>query len=363
MIHVPSSSGTSKRALIGYLPESYSLATDHPKFFGHSNFQECRALIDILVETGYSCDVLDWQADLRHLSGSDYDLFLSPHTQLAYARSLVNKRGRVVFYSTFSYWRYHNSAETARLVQLRGRRDILLLPRRQLQPVAFEDQIDELWHLGNDFQKDTYHHVDVPKYRINISTVEPSVSRHDIGLIECSNHFLWFGSVGAVHKGLDWLLEIFARNSELHLHICGLVAAEPDFVAAYQRELLASPNIHWHGWVLPNTPEFADICKQCAFVVTPSVSEGGGGATLQCMRAGLIPIVTRGASVDIGDSGWLVQVDELEEVELTIRRASMMAARVVCEQAVDVYDHIQRAHTLEAYRDSVRRRIAALEEF
>ncbi len=40
---------------------------------------------------------------------------------------------------------------------------------------------------------------------------------------------MWFGSGGMIHKGLDLVLEVFARMQEYHLHICGPVHHEEDF--------------------------------------------------------------------------------------------------------------------------------------
>jgi glycosyltransferase involved in cell wall biosynthesis len=316
--------------------------------------------VEILVSFGYSCDVVDWIADLTDLAGSGYDLFVGVGPQMLNARSLVHSRGDTVFYAGHAYWKVTNAAELGRLAQLRRRRGITLEPRRQMLPDASADQIDEIWYLGNDFQRATYDHLGVPQHRLSISTVEAATQpRSSIPSQGRGRAFLWFGSRGAVHKGLDWVLEIFARNPDLELHVCGLVDQEADFTASYARELRQTSNISFHGWVLPSEERFATICDQCAFVIAPSASEGGGGATLQCMRTGLIPIVTPGAAVDVEVAGLLVG-DELEALETAVRQASSLSDDAVDADARRVRRHIEVAHTLNSYRESVRRRVSEL---
>jgi glycosyltransferase involved in cell wall biosynthesis len=362
MISISSDAVPVRRALVGYLPDALSLPTNHPNFFGHSNYQEARTLVEILVSFGYSCDVVDWTADVSDLAGSAYDLFVGVGPQLVNARSLVHSRGTTIFYAGHAYWRVTNAAELGRLAQLRRRRGITLQPRRQMLPDALAGQIDEIWYLGNDFQRATYDHLGVPQHRLSISTVEAAaLPRSRTGSQGRGRAFLWFGSRGAVHKGLDWVLEIFARNPDLQLHVCGLVDQEADFTASYASELRETSNISFHGWVLPSEERFGTICDQCAFVIAPSASEGGGGATLQCMRTGLIPIVTPGAAVDVEVAGLLV-TDELEALEAGVRQASSVSDDAVDVAAGRVRRHIEVAHTLNSYCESVRARVSELEQ-
>jgi hypothetical protein len=46
-----------------------------------------------------------------------------------------------------------------------------------------------------------------------------------------------------VHKGLDLVLEAFARMPECQLTIVGPVRNEPEFVNVYRKELFHTPNI------------------------------------------------------------------------------------------------------------------------
>ena len=360
ILRVKTSAKHPKKALICYIPQSHTLPLDHPNFIGHSNFQECRMLINTLAEQGYACDVVNWNEDARQLIGANYDLAIVMRYQIEYSKQLVHEKGKVVFYSAHCHWLYHNNAEYSRIYQLQKRRQISILPRRQINPIPLEDQVDAIWYLGNDFHKDTYQHLKMPKYKLNISTVKTHhAPKKDIS--EGSlNHFLWFGSAGAVHKGLDWLLEIFSRNKQLHLHVCGLVELEKDFCSAFHKELFESPNIHFHGWILPNTKEFKQLCDQCSFVVSPSSAEGGGGATLQCMGMGLIPIVTNANSVDVDLCGFKTKTDTLEDLELLLKDLKYIERAELFKKMTSAIAQVENKHTLEAYKASLMEGLAYL---
>ena len=60
---------------------------------------------------------------------------------------------------------------------------------------------------------------------------------------------------GLVYNGLDLVLEAFAQEPDLTLHVVGPVQTEPDFVQIYKNELFHTPNIKVHGYLTPRSPE------------------------------------------------------------------------------------------------------------
>jgi glycosyltransferase involved in cell wall biosynthesis len=355
--HIPSKTKIShKKALVCYIPDSYNLPLDHPNFFGHSNFQECRTLLDCLTEQGFSCDVIGFQENARSLIGSNYDLLIAIRDQLEYGKALVKTTGRVIMYSTACHWTFHNSAEYNRINQLRDRKGLSLKPRRQHTPVLFEDQVDEIWYFGNDFQQKTYAHINAPKYPINISIIPTSIPPKSIFTDENRRHFLWFGSVGSVHKGLDWLLDIFSRNPDLHLHVCGLVEKEEDFFSAFRKELLELPNIHFHGWALPTSDKFREVSEKCGFIVSPSCSEGCSGAVLQCMSVGMIPLISKANGIAVQNAGFILG-DSIEETEKTLLHVSQMSQSDLLARSLQAQQYVQNNHTLSHYKSSILAKI------
>ena len=111
--------------------------------------------------------------------------------------------------------------------------------------------------------------------------------------------FLWFGSGGLLHKGLDRVLEVFASLPEFQLTVLGPIEREPEFERAFHRELYQTPNIHTHGWIDVASPEFLAVARRHLALVYPSCSEGQNGGAVTCMHAGLIPVLSRESGVDL----------------------------------------------------------------
>jgi glycosyltransferase involved in cell wall biosynthesis len=351
--HITAKTTEKFRALVCYIPESVALNSTDPHFYGHSNFQECRALINALSEYGFSCDIAGWQDDVRDLRGESYDLLIAAHDQLEYARSMIKKNGKVVLYATNSHWMFNNLAEYKRLEELKKRRNISLIPRRQLKPINFENQIDEIWYLGNSFQKKTYSHIDCEEYDLAISTINLGMTPQKKIENSTKKNFLWFGSRGAVHKGLDLLLEIFTENKDLELHVCGLVDKEADFMNFYRNIIENSPNIHYHGWVPLTSGLFQEIISRCAFVIMPTCSEGGGGAILQCMREGLIPIVTKESTVDTENFGILLETATIDSISEKIYEVINKSNNDLNVMSGRSRDYVEKNHKLSNYETAL----------
>lgn len=97
--------------------------------------------------------------------------------------------------------------------------------------------------LGNEYTSRTFRYAQKLVYRNPISTPcqYPWPEDEDFG--DCRKRFLWFGSGGMVHKGLDLVLEAFAEMPEYHLTVCGPVSREQDLEQACFKELHQTPNI------------------------------------------------------------------------------------------------------------------------
>ena len=115
--------------------------------------------------------------------------------------------------------------------------------------------------LGNEFTISTYTYANKPIYRVPISApfLYPWPEGKDFEA--CRRHFLWFGSHGFVHKGLDLVLDAFAEMPDYHLTVCGPIREEieKDFEKAFYKELYQTSNIRTLGWVDIGRPEFTKL--------------------------------------------------------------------------------------------------------
>ena len=84
----------------------------------------------------------------------------------------------------------------------------------------------------------------------------------------------------------------------------------------------ASPNIHLCGFLKFRGKPYYELMDKCNFVVGASCSEGSQGAVAGCMVQGLIPVVTRGASIDVGNFGVLFKNDSIEEITNVVKEVS-----------------------------------------
>lgn len=168
------------------------------------------------------------------------------------------------------------------------------------------------------------------------------------------NSFLFFASSGQVHKGLDLLLDIFSQKYfPCELYICSAYGNEPQFVAAYKKELFDMPNIHAMGFIAINSKKFADIVKKCAYLIVPSCAEGQMGSALTVMSAGVIPILSQECGFD-DDEAILLPDCELETIKNIILEYSQKSMDWVDKKSHEVIDMTRKKHSKEMFIQSLR---------
>ena len=94
--------------------------------------------------------------------------------------------------------------------------------------------------------------------------------------------FLWFGSFGLVHKGVDILLDTFKDMKDLSIDFYGLASNE---ISIFNK--LKSSNTKDCGRINVQTQHFIDnvVYKHC-FMIMPSCSEGMNTSVATCMAHG-----------------------------------------------------------------------------
>lgn len=337
-----------RKALLCYLQQPFrTRSADHL----HSNRVEARVIVSILHEHGWNVDVIDFNSEYP-IHYEDYDLVIG--FGRAFERSFYSPRfsGRRILFMTGANPKYSNKAEIARLIALQLRYGKLLIPRRSVfEPFDASFAFCEaIFCIGNDWTLSTFTDCSCPIYRLPVPYVP---LKHDIELrdfSEAARHFLWFGSAGAVHKGLDLLLEAFRVLPEYHLHVCGPVQSEEDFFSLYRADLLTRENVHFHGLVDVNSPDTADLFRSCAFTVLPSCSEGSSSSVITAMSTGLVPIVTEESGVDIGTFGILIKNLTIQEVINSVEKAVSLTPDDIRMRSVAAREHASHAHSWCSYK-------------
>lgn len=248
----------------------------------------------ILSKRGYNVDVIDYNNDLIHLN-KDYDFVLD----LIPGRNPVFRRHmapgcKTVAYLTGSNATFQNQAERKRLDDLKKRRNVELMPRRQSPRLTKAiESYSACFMMGNEYNWKTYKEFNLgdPFYIRN--TGFPQEYKFDRERKK-ANAFLFFGSSGQVHKGLDLLLEVFSeKDFPGELYVCGTFKSEKDFESCYRNELYNCKNIHAIGFVRIDSAEYKELTDICSYSIMPSCSEGQAGSVLTTMSSGLINVCSR----------------------------------------------------------------------
>jgi glycosyltransferase involved in cell wall biosynthesis len=352
----PSSGAPRGRVLFSYLEAPLRWAEDKPEFEFHSNWWESREIARILVEEGYAVDAINW-ADDAFVPTRTYDVVFDISRNLGRLAPLVPPSALKILHCTGSDAEYQNAAEARRVDALRQRRGGSYTVQRTVAAREAQSRslevADACSLLGNDHTLATY----PQRFRAKMRTV--TVSASDLGpnrkgpgaFVPPAHEFLWFFGWGAVHKGLDLLLEVFAANPQWTLNVVGNALDEPEFVRLYERELTALPNIRAHRFLRPGGPEFGEILRRCFSVVAPTCSESISAAVVTCLQAGLFPIISRDAGVSLPPGcGIYLEACSLEEIEAAVRTAHAFPEGALSSQIGTVQREALRRYSRAAFR-------------
>jgi glycosyltransferase involved in cell wall biosynthesis len=333
---------------ISYLTWPFQEDPLSPRGRGHTNAHEVLAMAQSFVDLGFCVEISDWN-DATYTPPPNCRIAIDLHSNLERWSDTLHHSCKKVLHATGCYWKALNIAEINRIEDIRRRKGVVLKPRRQVAPTRAPEHADEITVLGNSFTSATFEFLGKPITRIPISSVYrfpfPEERNHETA----RRRFLWLGSHGMVHKGLDLVLEAFAGMPELELTVCGRPEKEDDFFRLYEKELKGTPNIHLHGWIDMASYEFREIAKTHAAIVYPSCSEGGAGSVIHCMHAGMVPICTREASVDLMDFGILIKEGSIQAVQEACREFASITPFEMESSARKSHDHVNRIHTREQF--------------
>lgn len=352
--------GGQKKALIFYI--SYPFVTQN--HHGHSNQNEVIVMADVLAELGFSVDVVDYNSEFN-IDYLTYDLLIGFGGAFARSFSRTNFRGKRILHLTGANPNFSNAAEATRCRNLRMRQGVMLAPRREVYwPWMFSAiNSDAVFVLGNSWTISTYDGLNGSTYLIPV----PYVAQVELQKVfkdysKVKNNFCWFAGGGAVHKGLDILLEaIVACDNEFHLDICGPIDKEDDFLMFYKDILFNNKKVNFHGFIDVTSKKMKDIIYNNTFVILPSCSEGAASSVITCMAAGLVPIVTKEAGIEIGDFGVLI-----ENPTPTSVFSSMLQASSMSEEGLEICskksaEYARSEHSYSSYANVLRNSILGVD--
>lgn len=324
-----------------------------PVPISHPQFLKTILMAQTFVDLGYDVDVIHCE-NQKFVPSKPYDLVVDTRLNLQRLKPYLPSTCIKILHCDTAQIVYQNMAEMNRLLAFQRRKGRTVPPNRLETPHLGVEHADYLTTCGNEFTVNTYTYSDKPMFRLPmvVQQMWPWPENKDF---EAARHrFLWFGSRGMVHKGLDLVLEAFVRLPDCQLTIVGPVYNEPEFVDVYRKELFHTPNIHCVGWMDKSSDGFHTILEKSIAHVFPSCSEAGAGAVVETMAAGVIPVVSYEASIDIENFGFLLEDASIEAIMRQVRKIAEMPADELRRRAKKAWEAAHTNHTPERFERSYR---------
>ncbi|MBM1105818.1 hypothetical protein JQC67_06700 [Aurantibacter crassamenti] len=278
-----------KKAIISYVTFSHFADWENNNI-GRTQPFEILSIVKVLIDNDYAIDIVDCHdlKTLEYLKNKKYDLIFG-FGETFYQLTLLHPSAITVLYMTEHHPDVSKIEEQKRLDYFYERKKVEAKIVRSGHYYWDHHMLKKYSHVltmseVEPFLKDYAKPINIFPTGIKNTSFEFTAKNHDL----TKKHFLWFGSYGAIHKGLDLLFDVFENREDIILHVAGFY--EDD------RKLIGFPdkkNIIDHGYIDIKSDQFTFLMKQCTFCILPSCSEGFSTAVSTTMLHGLIPIVMR----------------------------------------------------------------------
>tara|TARA_B110000977_G_scaffold201481_1_gene296283 strand:- start:2883 stop:4055 length:1173 start_codon:yes stop_codon:yes gene_type:complete len=316
-----------KTALLSYIKEPFKKSS-----ISHTNYFEAQKIAETLHDLGFKVDIIDYR--YRDSLRSPYDIIIGFGEVFEEFFSFkFNAKTKTVLYSTGLHQYDQNRHTLERALQKYVIDNVWLLESCRLSDFSWYRQLfmcDKIIVLGNEFAAETFKS---KNYHSSISNIPApfyqTVKYKDIlnsKYVNSEKTFIWFGSSGALHKGLDVCIDYFKNAPEFRLIICGNVHKETKFWDFYQSDIENSENIEYWGFVDLYSEKFNQLLRSAFFTIFPSCSEGGSPSQLTVIGNGaMIGILTPQASIDLPHVAQLNDISSkaLEQSINTLRSLTM----------------------------------------
>ncbi|PJE53280.1 glycosyltransferase [Marinomonas sp. BSi20584] len=341
------------KVLISYVVEPFNKSS-----LSHTVFFEAMTAAEIFDELGYQVDVIQYDMIKKNLEKYDVIFGFGETIEYFYSHKYSNNT-KVIIYSTGMHQFFQNVKTLQRVKELQKEKSAWLINSARLTDFSWFRQIvlsDAVITLGNMEVKKTFepfymgelYPLNAPFYKIR--------DYQEVGEKSPNAHlsYVWFGSSGLVHKGLDLCLDFFKQNPDLILHVCGPIENEPDFVSRYHDELFNTKNIYNHGFVDINSEKFNEILRSSYFAIFPSCSEGGSPSLLTVIGNGaMIPVMTKAASIDVPNACYIEKLT-IAGIECAVNESQNIIQEKLFKKAQENAEFVINNNSLENYRKNLK---------
>lgn len=347
----------SKSVLISYITHPFKKGIE----ITHTNSVESLKIAKVFRSLGFNVDVVDFDYE-GYLNYEKYDVVFGFGEPLVSSFNFKTKINTVrIYYGTGMHVSVQNNNTLKRIEEVHKEKHIWLIDSARIVEKIWTQQtniVDAMIVLGNEIVKESYRKYfdrdifTVPASFYKIYEYQEIIKQKNFD--EASKHYLWFGSRGLVHKGLDLLLNTFKIMPDIHLHICGPLNEEKGFNMVYEEELHNSQNIHQYGFVRLDSEIFKELIQKCAFVIYPSCSEGGSPSILNVSgNGGLLPIITKEAGVDVNDFGFIIKSLNQVAIKNSIEETRKLSNDELKRKSFLCANYIAKNNSLENFIEKI----------
>lgn len=343
-------SANKKRVLISYSTRHFIFK----KYAFHPSYFESNVIASIFDKLGYRVDIVDNNYE-DDIDLSQYNIIFGEGFPMY--KALANSYLFKVYYSTGAHPFHCNDTSRKRLIDYYKKSGYFLPNSCRL--------IDQKWGIaascsdviiciGNEFTKSTFEDISFNSkfYKINPSYTQSKSYTSFDNINYIRNDFLFFGSYGLLHKGLDLYVEAAKYFPEKIFHVCGKTDEEFNFLKSLNLPL----NVKIHGFIDINSQAFNSIVCTTAFVVLPSCSEGISTAVINAVIGGaFLPIVTRESGIDIGDDVILVDALDVKSLVKAIKFAIELPIEDYRSRAKKIMIDFKQKFSPEAYKNNMEK--------
>lgn len=342
--------GSQKRILLCYVSP---LHIDYGKGdIYHPLFLHINQMIKVLIDMNFSIDICDCNDKhaIVQLSGKQYDYILGfgkVYTELV-------KRGQCrqsILFITENNPEVVERKYKERVEYFRQRHPHLSITSAIVRKGYFDKEqfeiSDDAIVISSEYNIHSMRSYFRSVYQINVNGLFNKTFQYDaLHIKKYRNSFVWFGSQGIIHKGLDVLVDAFRQLPECTLNIYGIPLSEIKIIKP-----LLTQNIRVHSPVNVLSDTFIEeVVRKNMFVLSASCSEGMMSGIATCMLYGLIPIVSKETGYNSHSSILEFENCKLENVISKIQEVQQYDLEKVSKLSKDSYIYAQQHFTLECFR-------------
>ncbi len=334
-----------KKCLISYFTNSLRNDIDtSPQYV--TNILEVNQIIKTFIDLNYCIDVTFCLDDLAYekIKNKKYDVIFG-FGDVFYHMCQLHTNAKKILYMTEHHPEFSKQKEKQRIEYFfkRHNKKVPLSRSGKYYKIEHFKNIKDMIILGEIFPYSSNQH---SLYRINPTGLfNERYLYNNRNLSVSKKNFLWFGSNGAIHKGLDLLVDIFSKRDDWTLHICGLNKDDKKLLNFSNQK-----NIHDYGKINVQSDLFLELANKCSFVFLPSCSEAMSTSVLTCMRHSMIPIVLKDAGFNkLGEMAFFLNDYNLSYIEKRIDEIIEMDDSKIIKMHKRIFTYANQEFILEKF--------------